>query len=202
MNFQELVQRMAALEQPVQEDGDLADKDYDGDGEIESGKDEYMGSRMKAADKEVDECGMPGMANMPNGMMGNRQPDSVTMNISMNGSGAGGLRDLMAVLRDIEDGSDSHDHSSDMPNDDEEGNLDPSAIIRKMSAEPIIGQEDYANEPDEAYSDVGAVTGTGTDLHSNNGDHRMRQAGLPIAKPQMESLVQRLSQHYQDVKSR
>jgi hypothetical protein len=36
-----------------------ADKDYDGDGEVESGKDEYMGSRMKAAEKakakKVDE---------------------------------------------------------------------------------------------------------------------------------------------------
>jgi hypothetical protein len=200
MNFQELVQRMTALDQPVHEE-ELADKDYDGDGEIESGKDEYMGSRMKAADKEVDECGMPGMGNMPNGMMGNRQPDSVTMNISMNGSGAGGLRDLMAVLRDIEDGSDGgHDHKPEMPGSDD--GMDPSVIVRKMSAEPIIGQEDYSNQPDEMYSGVDAVTGTGTDMHSNNGDHRQRQAGLPIAKPQMESLVQKLSQHYQDVKSR
>jgi len=197
MNFQELVQRMTALDQPVQEE-ELANKDYDGDGEIESGKDEYMGSRMKAAekDKEVDECGMPGMSNMPNGMMGNRQPDSVTMNISMNGSGAGGIRDLMSVLRDLENGIDGeHDHGSD-------DGLDPAVIVKKMSSEPIIGQEDYTTQPDEVYSDIDAVTGTGTDMHSNNGDHRQRQAGLPIAKPQMESLVHKLSKHYQDIKSR
>jgi hypothetical protein len=33
------------------ESGDDADKDYDGDGEVESGKDEYMGSRDKAIKK-------------------------------------------------------------------------------------------------------------------------------------------------------
>jgi hypothetical protein len=74
MDFQELMARIAKLDQPVQESDKKADKDYDGDGEIESGKDEYMGSRMKAAEKDVDEafideCGM----DMPNGMMGMRK---------------------------------------------------------------------------------------------------------------------------------
>jgi hypothetical protein len=200
MNFQELVQRMTALERPVVEEpnegnlftGNLEkaraagqdEADLDGDGDME-----------KVRENDVEECGMPGMSNMPNGMMGNRQPDSVTMNISMNGNGAGGIRDLMSVLRDLENGGDDRG-----PEDD--GGLDPSVIVKKMSSEPIIGQEDYSNQPDEIYSGIDAVTGTGTDMHSNNGDHRQRQAGLPIAKPQMESLVQRLSQHYQEVKFR
>jgi hypothetical protein len=36
--------------------GKKAKKDYDGDGKIETGKDEYMGSRMKAAGKKVKEA--------------------------------------------------------------------------------------------------------------------------------------------------
>jgi hypothetical protein len=36
--------------------GDKADKDYDGDGEVESGKDEYMGSRDKAIKKAKEKA--------------------------------------------------------------------------------------------------------------------------------------------------
>lgn len=50
MNFQELMKKMVELDQPVQEEK-KADKDYDGDGEVESDKDEVWGSRMKAAAK-------------------------------------------------------------------------------------------------------------------------------------------------------
>ena len=125
MNFQELMQRMIDLDRPVTEE-DKADKDYDGDGEVESGKDEYMGSRMKAAEKDkevdeafIDECGM----DMPGGMMGMRnsgQQDSVNMNVSLNAAGAGGIRDLMGILKHIEDGG-------------EDGMEDPAVIIKKMS---------------------------------------------------------------------
>ena len=60
MNFNQLFQKMRELDQPVAEEKQ-ADKDYDGDGEVESGKDEYMDSRDKAIkqamgnDDEVDE---------------------------------------------------------------------------------------------------------------------------------------------------
>ena len=111
MNFNELFQKMRELDQPVQE-SDKASKDYDGDGEVESGKDEYMGSRDKAIKKatgndddetkesldqlatevqhEMDECGMSPMSS-PMGMAGmNKQQDNVSMNINMTGSGGGG----------------------------------------------------------------------------------------------------------------
>jgi hypothetical protein len=51
MDFQQLMARMVELDQPVQESDKQASKDYDGDGEVESGKDEYMGSRDKAIKK-------------------------------------------------------------------------------------------------------------------------------------------------------
>jgi hypothetical protein len=46
----DLVNLLSKL-QAISEADDKADKDYDGDGKIESGKDEYMGSKMKAAAK-------------------------------------------------------------------------------------------------------------------------------------------------------
>ena len=41
------------INQEIMEREDTADKDYDGDGKVESGKDEYMGSRDKAIKKAM-----------------------------------------------------------------------------------------------------------------------------------------------------
>jgi hypothetical protein len=204
MNFQELMQRMVDLDQPVTEEpnegnlytGNLAaaraageeEADLDGDGDME-----------KVREDDVEECGMPGMSNMPSGMMGMpKQQDNVNMNVSMSGSGAGGIRDLMSILKNIEnDGEEGGEHDIDMH--------DPEVIIKKMSPpslNPIMSQEEFANEPDELYQGVDSVTGTGNDIHSNQGDHRQRQAGLPIAQPQMEGLIERLTSLYTEVKLR
>lgn len=191
MNFQELIQRMSELDQPVQEEK-KADKDYDGDGEIESGKDEYMGSRMKAAEKEkevdeavVDECGMmPSMSSGP--MDPPKQSDSVTMNVSMNGSGAGGIADLMAILRNIESG-DSKSF----------GDKDADIIIPMGSKPELIG-DDYANEPDEMYKQH--------DMNQGGDLNRPKKAYPKVAggdNPMaLESLKTRLGNLYEDIKSR
>jgi hypothetical protein len=98
------MRRIAGL--PVLEAEKKANKDYDGDGKVESGKDEYLGSKIKAAKKDgkleegamctkcdcdpcecdkekVDEC----MSSMGNGMMG--QDAAGKMNISTNMSSDG-----------------------------------------------------------------------------------------------------------------
>ena len=154
MNFEQLFQKLRELDQPVSEAEKKADKDYDGDGKIESGKDEYMGSRMKAAEEEddketsesldqmvdeveseMDECGMgPVSMSSPT-----KQSDNVSMNLSMNGSGSGGIRDLMNILRSL----DGDDHGSDMGSDDMD---DGPVLITKKT--PII-DDDYANSPAE-----------------------------------------------------
>lgn len=74
MNFQELIQKMSSLDQPVQEQSD-----------------------------DVEEaCGLP-PPNMGMDMHShNEQPDSVNMNVSMNAAGTGGIRDLMDILRSLE----------------------------------------------------------------------------------------------------
>jgi hypothetical protein len=69
-----------------------ADKDYDGDGKIESGKDEYQGSKINAAkkagklkeDEQVDECMSP-----IGGMAADMQQQQGKMNISTNMSSDG-----------------------------------------------------------------------------------------------------------------
>jgi hypothetical protein len=58
--------------------------------------------KMKAIDEGqlAEECG-----SMPIGISGPpEQQDNVTMNVSMNGSGAGGIRDLMSIIKNIENG--------------------------------------------------------------------------------------------------
>jgi hypothetical protein len=208
MNFQELMQRMVELDQPVSEEkkDDKADKDYDGDGEIESGKDEYFGSRKKAAgideeivDEEiVDECGMPGMDNMPSGMMGApKQQDSVTMSVNMNGSGAGGIRDLMGILKNIEQAGDS--------GPEQFGDRDMDVIVKKEPGMDMMTLDNFGNEPDEMYKDASAVTGSGDDLHGNasRGAQGDRYDGMaPRGRPSMESLTTKLSSLYQGIKNR
>jgi hypothetical protein len=45
--------KLATLGAPTMEEGKMADKDYDGDGKVESGKDEYFGSKDKAIKKAM-----------------------------------------------------------------------------------------------------------------------------------------------------
>jgi hypothetical protein len=213
MNFYELLSKMKQIDQSVTEE--KADKDYDGDGEVESGKDEYMGSRMKAAEKDkvdeevVDECGMPGMAGMPNGMMGNRQPDNVSMNVSMNAQGAGGIRDLMNVLKDIQDGPDNMDGPGmmDGPGPDID---DANMMIKKLSGPGSMIDDDFANEPDETYQGIDAVTHSGDDLHSKGdeappvnggGNPRQVKTGETYKLPSGDLKI-KLESLYKDIKSR
>ena len=201
MNFNELFQKMRELDAPVAEElkGGQKKLDQDKDGDIEA--DDLKALRDKKVDEElVDECGM----DMPS-MGAPKQQDNVTMNISMNGSGSGGIRDLMNILRDLEDGP------GDGGMDDEMG-----VIIDKMAGDdhdhevPLIGMDEAeaggfdqaSTTPDETYKDTEYMT---KDLSGGiNGPktmykHSYRQGDNPMA---METLTNRLSNLYQEVKSR
>ena len=207
MNFQELMARIAELDQPVQE-SEKAKQDYDGDGEIESGKDEYMGSRDKAikqamnkkdesldqladeVQQEMDECGM-GPMSMPSM---NKQQDTVSMNISMNGSGSGGIRDLMDILRNLEkDGPDHHDH-------DDELDLKIGGPALMMKKEPVLGDE-YSNSPDVQMGQDNFPIDHGDDLHKSKDSYSDKpyRGDNPMA---LESIKTRLDSLYNNVKSR
>lgn len=213
MDFKELMARMVELDQPVQE-SDKAAKDYDGDGEVESGKDEYMGSRDKAIKKamgdddedtkesldqlamevqqEMDECGM-GPMGMPSPMSMSKQQDNVSMNINMSGSGSGGIRDLMDILRNIEKGADDHgDHDDGL-----DMKLSGPLMMKK---EPVLGDE-WDNSPDPITKTQGAFPqDTGDDLHKPKGAYPAVSGGdNPMA---LENIVSRLDRLYNEVKQK
>ena len=125
----------------------------------------------------MDECGdMP----MPGAMAHSDQTDSVTMNISMNGSGKGGIKDLMDILKNIEDGP---------------GNAGAEIVI----GSDIEGMEHpfdevYANEPDTEVQPIP----TGNDLSSKGQEApKVNGGGNPMT---MESLKSQLDRLYQEIK--
>lgn len=207
MNFQELMARMVELDRPMHE-SDKADKDYDGDGEVESGKDEYMGARDKAIKKamdkkdesldqladeveqEMDECGM-GPMNMPSM---NKQQDNVSMNLSMNGSGSGGIRDLMDILRNLETGNDSMSHDHDT--DDTDIKM-PGMLMTKK--EPMLGDE-YANAPEVQIGQDNFPIDHGDDLHKPKDSYSDKpyRGDNPMA---LESIKEKLTSLYDDIKN-
>lgn len=135
--------------------------------------------KMRELDQPTQECGMdmPPMApRMP------EQQDSVNMNVSLNAAGSGGIKDLMDILRNIEQSG--HDHD-DMGMDTKM----PMAISLDD-----VSQEEFANEPDEMYSDIDSVTGTGADLHSKGIEAPAANGGgNPMQlKPRLESLYNQI----------
>ena len=193
MNFNELFQKMRELDRPVGEElkGGQKKLDVDKDGDIEGDDLADLRAKKEVDEDVVDECGMSPMSTSQS------QQDNVNMSINMSGSGSGGIRDLMNILRDL-------DGNSDGGMDDEMG-----VIIDKMSGDsgkemPLVGMDEvaveYANEPDEMYAPPSAVTPTGDDLHSKGAEApKVNGGGNPMT---MESLISRLGDLYQDVKSR
>jgi hypothetical protein len=204
MNFNELFQKMRELDAPVAEElkGGQKNLDQDKDGDIEA--DDLKALRDKKVDEElVDECGMD-----MSPMGSSKQQDNVTMNISMNGSGAGGIRDLMNLLRDLEDGPEGGGNGMD----DEMG-----VIIDKMAGDegdsemPLIGMDETdgggfdqaSTTPNPQTAPLGAAFPTGNDISSHGGNERpkVNGGGNPYAMA-AEGLIPRLSSLYQEVKSR
>lgn len=176
MNFQDLLTKMKQLD----EAGSAAECDTSSPNDA-----------VLIGEKNVDECGMPGMDNMPHGMMGApKQSDSVTMNVSMNGSGAGGIRDLMSILKNIEQGEHSapaHDADAD------------DILVGVEEEQGDGGFQTATTNPAPETADIDAVTPTGNDMHSQGGEaEKVNGGGNPMGVD--ESLVARLAQHYQAIK--
>jgi hypothetical protein len=190
MNFNELFQKMRDLDQPVTEEPNEGNA-FSGalDAAKDAGKDEFEvdGKTFQVKEDDVEECGMGPMPSM-----NQEQQDTVTMNLSMNGSGSGGIRDLLDILKNI-DGNDGSDEQL-------------GKLMGKMDKEPIIGDVDmpmdeYANTPDEVYGTVGDVTQTGNDIHSKGAEApKVNGGGNPFGVD--EDLVNRLASMYESIKSR
>lgn len=179
MNFQELLQKISAIDTPVVE--------------------------ASLKEDDIAECGMmsPPMDPM-------KQQDNVSMNISMNGSGAGGIRDLLDILRNIEDGSDNPDMDSlndiigqmDVgPDHDDMHAGHDDGKVAVIDGEEEMEIDEFTNEPNEVYGTVGDVIPTGNDMHSKGGEaEKVNGGGNPYGVD--EELVNRLTTMYESIKNR
>jgi hypothetical protein len=121
-------------------------------------------------DMLTGECG-----EMAPQMSAPKQSDSVTMNVSMNGSGAGGIKDLLDILRNIE-------NSSDKDTDD---------VLVGIGAE-----EDFDNAPKPTNV---PTPDSGDDLHREKEEYpKANGGGNPMRMH--ETLVAKLSQKYSEIK--
>ena len=160
---------------------------------------EELMKKMKAIDEGqvAEECGA-----MPIGISGPpEQQDNVTMNVSMNGSGAGGIRDLMAIIKNIEDSGHEHGHTDVLVGEPSEEEPIMGAIVQSMGHEHDMGEEyensvDGGSEP-EVYG-IDAVTPTGNDLASTGGNEFPKVNGG--GNPMQEALISRLAQMYDEIK--
>ena len=201
-----------------------------------------LSAKLRAIDESsVTECGdmmpTPMIAHAP------QQSDSVTMNVSMNGSGAGGIKDLMSILRNIEQSAE-HDTDGDVDvvlgtadeafdqmmskqaRRNHEGPRDPRTPTPPPTPLPVTPptptqEEDMLANPDaqsgagagdESYGNsapggsdahiygIDSVTRKGDDMHSKGDVKRLRVNGGE--NPLQEGLVERLSQMYEEIKTR
>jgi hypothetical protein len=222
MNFTELYQRIRSIDEgtapeptapePTAPGGVIKTKNADGTisykpkvpGERLTGTIPAQGAKVTdktdntkkeptPANESLEECGDM----MPMGMMGMSGPqgqqDNIDMNITLHGSGSGGVRDLMNILRNIESSDNKDVHSHDVSKIF--GGEIPMGFDEEMSDG---GFGDASTTPDPTVSGIDAVTDLGAPI--NSGDHRKRQAGLPQGAPMHETLVGRLSALYNEIK--
>jgi hypothetical protein len=140
----------------------------------------------KTTDDIIEECGIGPMSSpMP-------QQDNVSMNVSMNGSGAGGIRDLMSILKNIEDTGEQEmmpgiDVDIEPPSSMGTDGSDELAQMLKLT-----GQDD-GSEPEDDMSDKEMIPGNdGTSDKPELDDE-------PKDKPEDESFGNEPDQNYNDV---
>lgn len=145
-------------------------------------------------DAELEECGGP----MPMSMSNPGQQDSVNLSINMNGSGKGGIKDILDILRNIdnEGGDEIELPGIALDIDGPDHDHDHRDHERLMGG---VGEE-LANEPDEMYAGLDAAVPSGDDLHKSKAMFRRAQPGDNAMAT--ESLKAQLKNLYQEVKSR
>lgn len=174
MNFQDLLQKMKDIDEGFESQDKYTHADQDVE-EMMLAKSNAETSLM--GDSDVDEGGC--MAPMSTtSSMAPKQQDNVNMSVNMSGQGAGGIRDLMSILKNIEQGSDAE---QDM----------------------VVGLEQMANAPNEQTSSINAVVPTGDDLHSKGSEApKVNGGGNPMQQGVSEGLLDQLNNLYKAVQLR
>jgi len=197
MNFQELLNRMKQLDQPMIEEPN------EGNAYGQAVQNTPPGEEIKINGKGTgdikreaalsNECG-PDMGPSPM-----KQQDNVSMNVSMNGSGAGGIRDLIDILKNIDaaHGGGNDDLGAligkmDHPHDDEHGDMGAKKGVVIGDDQPV---DEFANEPSEQNLPLPMA---GDDLHKPHGNYPATQPGdNPMAVARIREGLQSLYQKYQ-----
>jgi hypothetical protein len=172
-----------------------------------------------ASDEGIEIIGSP----MPS-IMGHSEPpkqqDSINMNVSLNGSGAQGVKDLMNILRDIENGV-AHDEpvhgepSPAEPSHDDGAETDPllGDMVHSMEhdAPEEVEEEQGETWGNSVHGDQGAhtkgvdaVTGSGDDMNSKGKLSPLARApgSNTMVHHYHESIVANLQAMYEEIKNR
>ena len=111
--------------------------------------------------RRIDEGSVVECGDMMGGSMPMHQPmpqqDTVSMNVSMNATGKGGIRDLMNVLQNIESAVNGHSDSViDIGPSDMELDAEPIGVDSMMGGEVEIEPEDeivFGHDEEPAFGD-------------------------------------------------
>lgn len=173
--------------------------------------------------KSLTECNMTECGgDMTAGSMPNHtQQDSVNMNITLSGQGAGGIRDIMDILRNIDQPSHDEPHHSDSmivsepDNDFQSPDIDDMMVIKSSDMEPQHDEpmdsddeetdETYGNSDpnssDREFYKMAAITAVGDDFASK-GKGALKVNGGENPFNVTESLLNHLSNLYNEIKLR
>jgi hypothetical protein len=176
-------------------------------------------TKLDAIEEGIEVIGGP-MPAMGHPVEPPKQQDNVTMNVSLNGSGAGGVKDLMKILKDIEDGpaSDVGQHDAD-PEEPIMGDMIDAMSHAEEEEECYVQPEESMGETfEDDHEDWGnsaeggsghhvggvdSVTFSGDDMnskaklnpHYSPGNNTLRQSTT-----MHESLVDKLTAMYEEIK--
>lgn len=165
MNFRQLAEKLKRIE----EGDDLMAEPMPAAPAPTDSSEPSLGGAGASDESVAQECGMP-MPPMMGGMpMNPPQQDSVSMNVNMNAQGKGGIRDLMDVLKNIEQATpggnidgvmNSQPHHAEIDADPELDIAMPQQSADDMGdgddAVMVIDKEEdeaYSNEPNPEYQD-------------------------------------------------
>ena len=171
----------------------------------------------------ITECPcMDGPTNIPQ-----KQEDNVNMNISINGQGSGGIRDLMDILRNIDkaDGSEpSHDVQALAIGEPQDGpEIEPIQISMQSPEEEMPPPEHEHEEEmpieqeemvDDGYENsvmggsdprtfaISSVVAMGDDLLSHGDNEKLKTNGGGNPSAVSESLLKHLNDLYTETKQK
>ena len=172
-------------------------------------------SKLKNIDEGIEVIGGPipvqGHADAP------KQQDSINMNVSLNGSGAQGVKDLMDILRDIEKGVEKeiepvHHDAEPVQQPTGHDDVEDEPLLGDMEAQEEEMEEEMGDDGEtwgnSAHGDAGAhthgidaVTMKGDDMNSKGGQSPLARApGSNTMIHYHESLVNKLSAMYEEIK--